>query len=299
MAHSPRIVAHGGVGAPSDWSDGCEAAVDAARRVLADGGDALAAAVAAVVRLEDDGRFNAGRGSALRLDGETIEMDAAVATSDGRIGAVAAIREVRNPVLVAERVLETPHLLLAGEGATRFARRKGFGPFREVQELRRKRWERAIRKVASREGRDDLARWNDVRPEDVWNFPGEIPVPRGTDTVGAVVRDDRGRLAVASSTGGTTMMLLGRVGDTPLPGCGFMASPAAAVAPTGVGETIVARFAALRVHDRIAAGEDPAAACEASVAAFPDAIPYGVIAIGPEGSGVAHNRDMPWAEGGV
>src|SRR5204863_9005046 len=101
-------------------------AAEAARAVLAAGGEALAAALAATVVLEDDPRFNAGTGSNLRLDGRLIEMDASVMASDGRFGAVACVQRVKNPILVAARVMETPHLLLVGEGATAFARRTGF-----------------------------------------------------------------------------------------------------------------------------------------------------------------------------
>lgn len=118
----PVLVTHGGAGGPRENSDACERAGDAGLRALAEGGNALSAAVAATVVLEDDPRLNAGTGSNLRLDGETIEMDAAVMTGDARFGAVAAIQRVRNPVEVARAVLDTPHLLLAGEGATRFAR---------------------------------------------------------------------------------------------------------------------------------------------------------------------------------
>ena len=92
-----------------------QAAAQRARTVLDEGGDAFAAALAATVVLEDDPRFNAGTGSNLRLDGKLVQMDAAVIASDGRFGGVACIEAVQNPVLVAARVIETPHLLLVGE----------------------------------------------------------------------------------------------------------------------------------------------------------------------------------------
>src|SRR6185369_740830 len=117
---------HGGAASPNTLSDGCVAAARAAQAALDAGGDALGAALAATVVLEDDPRFNAGTGSNLRLDGRTIEMDASVMTSDGRFGAVTCIERVKNPILVAARVMETPHLTLVGDGATAFARKLGF-----------------------------------------------------------------------------------------------------------------------------------------------------------------------------
>src|SRR5687767_14358316 len=121
-------IAHGGVGSGPELSDGPRAAVDAALAVLEAGGDPLDAAVAGVVVMEDDPRFNAGTGSKVRLDGKTVQMDAAVMDSGGRFGAVAVIEDVKNPVLVARAVAETPHRLIAGDGAQRFARALGHGP---------------------------------------------------------------------------------------------------------------------------------------------------------------------------
>lgn len=127
MSHA--ILTHGGAASPNANSDGCVKANEVARAVLESGGDALAAALAATVVLEDDPRFNAGTGSNLRLDGRVIEMDASIMTSDGRFGSVAAIQRVKNPILVAAKVRDTPHLTLVGEGATAFARRLGFPDF--------------------------------------------------------------------------------------------------------------------------------------------------------------------------
>src|SRR5262245_13173709 len=120
------ILVHGGVGSPAAWKDGCEKAAARALARLGSGADALDAAVEAATMLEDDGRYNAGSGSSLRLDGSTIEMDASVMDSRGGIGCVAAIRRVKNPVLVAREVMKSPHMLLCGEGAVGFARACGF-----------------------------------------------------------------------------------------------------------------------------------------------------------------------------
>ncbi|MBM4360886.1 MAG: isoaspartyl peptidase/L-asparaginase, partial [Deltaproteobacteria bacterium] len=106
---------HGGAASPASHSDACVAAAEAAGALLERGADAMVAALEATRLLEDEPRFNAGTGSNLRLDGMTAQMDAAVMTSDLRFGAVACIEAVRNPILVAARVMETPHLMLVGE----------------------------------------------------------------------------------------------------------------------------------------------------------------------------------------
>src|SRR4051794_10283331 len=98
------IVAHGGVGSPREYDDGCERAVQRAVQELDLSGDALEAAIAAVAEMEDDGRFNAGSGSVLCLDGSTVEMDASIMDTRGRLGAVACVQGIRNPVLLARAV---------------------------------------------------------------------------------------------------------------------------------------------------------------------------------------------------
>ena len=143
------IVVHGGAGAPTSLNDGCEAAAAAAAAKLRDGADALGAAVEAVVVMENDGRFNAGSGAVLRVDGETLELDAGVMDSTGRLGAVAAVRRVCNPVLVARRVADTPHILLAGEGATAFAKAVGLEAELVPSDRARERHRRLVEHLAS------------------------------------------------------------------------------------------------------------------------------------------------------
>ncbi len=223
------IVVHGGCGR---WESsdspaalkGVRAAVQAGARVLADGGSALDAVCAAVVVLEDDPLFNAGTGSTLNRDGDA-EMDAAVMTGDLRCGGVAAIRRVRNPVLVARRVMEeTPHVLLAGRGATAFARRQGFRDYDPVTPEARRRLRSAVAAGAAR------------------------------GTVGAVALDADGRLAAATSTGGIALKLPGRVGDSPVPGAGNYATRFAAASATGRGELILRHVVTKALCDRVAAG---------------------------------------------
>jgi isoaspartyl peptidase/L-asparaginase-like protein (Ntn-hydrolase superfamily) len=314
------ILTHGGAASPHHNSDGCHRAAERARAVLDAGGDALAAALEATRVLEDDPRFNAGTGSNLRLDGATIEMDAAVMTSDGRFGAVSCIERVQNPVLVAARVLETPHLLLVGAGATAFARRLGFPDYDPATEGAKAKYARAVAELRGAGDGDyavDAAPWRRMKVDAYWNFatpaPEVVPPPvtmgpqaapnpgpakpapgadEGCDTVGAVVRDSHGRFAATASTGGTLYMLRGRVGDSPLMGCGVYAGPHGAVAATGVGEEIVRRFLAKTVYDWLAEDVPPVRAAQRAIAMFPDVVDAGLLVVGRNGQAVASNRNM-------
>ncbi|MEN8149626.1 MAG: isoaspartyl peptidase/L-asparaginase [Planctomycetota bacterium] len=291
----PIVVVHGGVSAPAEWKDGCVAAAEAGVAALRDGAGALDAAIAATIALEEDGRFNAGRGSVVRIDGETMEMDAGLMTGEGEIGAVASLRGFRNPILAAREVMDTPHVLLAGPGAARFCERRGLeprteGPTPECMD----RHVKVMARLAARTIR--RPEWRDADWERMWNF--ETPLPedlRPTDTVGAVVRDGEGRFAVTNSTGGAVPMLLGRVGDSPIPGAGFWAGPHGAVTTTGVGEAIISRLAAKAIYDRLADGETPQAAVDAVVAEFPEYDWFGALAVNATDHAIGRNRHMPEA----
>ena len=258
-------IAHGGQGSPQANADGCRAAVDAALAALEANGDPVDAAVAGVMVLEDDPRFNAGTGSIVRLDGHTVQMDAAVMRSDGRFGAVAGVEEVKNPVRVARAVLDTPHLLLAGDGATRFARTLGMPVYDPRTPASLARVELLRRKlVADDPSLPDAWRAFDWRAH--WNFERSIadaglapaidgaPVDAGHDTVGVAVRAPDGRFGVALSSGGTAITLRGRVGDVPILGAGLYAGPYGAAAGTGTGERIVEAGVARKVHEWLAEG---------------------------------------------
>ncbi len=213
------IVVHGGAGGlPRDeerverMRSGAAAAVEAGHAVLAAGGAALDAVEAAVVVLEDDPEFNAGRGAALTEYGR-VELDASMMDGTHRAaGAVAAVRGVRNPIRAARAVLEEGrHVLLVGPPAIEFAATAGLA------------FEAETWFVTERER---LALANAAEPA------------RGT--VGAVARDAEGRLAAATSTGGVSGQRLGRVGDSPLVGAGTWADDATvAVSCTGHGESII------------------------------------------------------------
>lgn len=293
---APAIIVHGGAVVTASHYDGCELAARQGFEALMTGSHALDAALAAAVVLEDDPRFNAGTGSSLCLDGQTIQMDAAVMDSSGRFGAVAAISEVKNPVLVARRLTNTPHLMLAGEGARRFALKCGFAPYDPVTELARQRWRNVLQYLKD----------NNVGPlspyidafdlPSHWNYSRTLEEIVGcSDTIGAVTRDKDGNFAVAASTGGTTLMLLGRVGDVPIMGAGVYAGPYGAVTATGHGEELIRRMVCKRVYDLLARGAHPEEACEEVVAEVPDRTPIGLIALTRTAEGVASNRPMPHA----
>ncbi|NGZ86245.1 isoaspartyl peptidase/L-asparaginase [Duganella aceris] len=316
----PCVLVHGGAGSPLAYRDGCIAAAEQGLNALRAGGDALAAAVAAVVMLEDDPRFNAGTGSALRMDGRTIEMDAAVMDSLGALGAVACLQRVRNPVLVAKAVTHTPHWLLCGSGAQRFAHDIGAAEHDVATPQARARHEEMLQQLRHgepvRHGSDNadfLDYWNFAMPPpslhdaaavagaaatDGSGQGGTAPPTRrdaACDTVGAVVRDGAGHFAVAGSTGGATPSLLGRVGDTPIIGAGFYAGPQAAIAVTGIGEQIVRHLLARTVYDWLAGGMPLALALERAVALFDPAVAIGVIAVSRDDSGSRSNNPMPTA----
>ena len=292
---APLVVTHGGAGASMRDQDGCAAAANAGLASLRNGAGAFEAAVAAVTVLEDDPRFNAGTGSVLRMDGVTIEMDAAVMDDQGRLGAVAGLRRVRHPVQVAAAVAHTPHWLLCGEGALRFARHIGAADHDPTTEQARRKHQSMLddlqrgKRLVHGEDNEDFARY--------WNYPTPPAVAPGApcDTVGAVVRDAAGNFAVAGSTGGCAPALLGRVGDTPIIGAGFYAGPAGAVAVTGIGEHIVRHLLAHTVHGWLADGMPLAAALRRALTLFDPAIDVGLIAVGVGDSGACSNRDMPSA----
>jgi beta-aspartyl-peptidase (threonine type) len=268
-------IAHGGQGSPPSRADGCRAAVDAALRALEATGDPVDAAVAGVVALEDDPRFNAGTGSVVRIDGHTVQMDAAVMRSDGRFGAVAGVEEVKNPVRVARAVMDTPHLLLAGDGATRFARTLGMPVYdpRTPESLDRAR--RTQAKLLA--GDPSLpAAWRGFDWRARWNFEGSLQdaglvqqggpeLDAGHDTVGVAVRASDGRFGVALSTGGTAITLRGRVGDVPILGAGLYAGRYGAAASTGTGERIVEAGIARKVEEWLGEGASAEEAAERAV----------------------------------
>jgi isoaspartyl peptidase/L-asparaginase-like protein (Ntn-hydrolase superfamily) len=266
--------------------DGTDRAAAKALASLKSGASALDAALAAVVVLEDDPRFNAGTGANIRLDGKTIQMDAAcMEGQSGAFGAVAAIERVKNPVLVARKVMDTPHILIVGEGATRFARAMGFPDFDPTCAENKARFER-VRAILKGSDPRQLEAWQRYDWKKAWNFPTPLKEALGSpDTVGCVTRDDKGNFAAAISTGGTTITFYGRVGDVPMYGAGIYAGPKGAVACTGNGEDIVKRLVAKATYDLLERGLSAQQAVDRMLATFPANIDLGLVAIGPNTTG--------------
>lgn len=294
------VVTHGGAGGPREHSDGCERAAGRGLDELRRGEPALNAVIEATKVMEDDPRMNAGTGSNYRMDGTTIEMDAAVMDHRLRFGAVAAIQRVRYPVEVAAMVLESPHLLLAGEGATAFARLRGVPDFDPSSQRARERYAKVRKFFAEGGTGEDFVPWRERDPARYWNFKADLndtllALAGPSDTVGAVARDAEGRCSAALSTGGTSVMMRGRVGDTPVIGAGLYAGPEGAAASTGDGEEIMRLVLAKQVYDWMAAGVPAQEAVERGVALVPAAYTVGLIAVSRRDHGVADNRTMPSA----
>jgi beta-aspartyl-peptidase (threonine type) len=240
------ILVHGGAGlVTAERYDrlraGVRAAAEAGNAILDTDGSALDAVVAAVRVLEDDPEFNAGTGASLTRDG-TVETDASVMDGDTRrVGAVAAVPDLGNAVLLARAVLDAgEHAILAGPAAWQFASEVGIAPAPTgslITARARERLQEALGAVREREG----------------------------GTVGAVARDRQGRLAAATSTGGTVRKRSGRIGDSPIPGAGTWADREIAVSCTGDGEAIL-RIALARTIAAFAASGMTAR--EASTAAL-------------------------------
>src|ERR1700736_845013 len=241
------LIAHGGAGGRARTSERAPrrrallAAVDSGARILRDGGSALDAVAGTVKMLEDDPFFNAGYGSVLTLDGQ-VEMDAAVMVAEHsrtnqsspngasgaatgmiriRAGGVVLVSRVRNPILLARAVMElTPHVLMGGAAAERLARRAGLElcrPDELISERSRERWRKLMESRA-------------MAADDEVDRHG---------TVGAVAIDAHGDIAAATSTGGISGKLPGRIGDSAIIGAGLFGDARGGASATGTGEAIL------------------------------------------------------------
>lgn len=245
---SISLVVHGGAwDIPDTHVDankrGVTRACEAGWSVLERGGSALDAIVAAIVVMEDDATFDAGVGSILTREGR-VEMDAGL--MDGKtldVGACAAVTRIKNPILLARNILNSENVLMVGEGAEKFARECGI-EFCEPSAL---------------VTQEQLDIWEEHRRN---QMPQTVSLSIPSDTVGAVARDAAGNLAAGNSTGGRDFKMPGRVGDSPIVGCGFLADNLLGGATcTGWGEailrTVMAKSALdfLKVADPMTAAE--------------------------------------------
>lgn len=254
----------------AEYEAALQAALDAGAKVLREGGTAIDAVRTAIVALEDDPRFNAGRGAVFTWDG-TNELDASI--MDGRdlsAGAVAGVTGVRNPILLADAVrLDGRHVFLSGKGAEQFAAEQGL-------ELADPAW------FATEPRLRALEKFKAGKVSAI-----EVDLKFGT--VGAVALDSAGNLAAGTSTGGTTGKRWGRIGDSPVIGAGtFADNRACAVSATGEGEYFIRVGVARRICSRVElAGEDVLTAADAVIAEV-GALggEGGVIVLGPDGEAV-------------
>lgn len=244
------LVVHGGAGKWRPGSDeeaiaGVRAAVEVGRAILQQGGAALDAACAAAVVLEDNPIFNAGTGGTLNFDGY-VEMDACLMESEhAQIGAVSGLQRVKNPILVARKVMEeTDHCMLTGDGALRFARTMGFADYDPITPERQRDW--ADKKAKLDESMQE-------RAFKTRRFLKQHPEYAG-GTIGVVALDERGVLCAATSTGGYTLKLAGRVGDSPLPGAGNYADKVVGASATGTGEYVMRSLATRQIADYVRGG---------------------------------------------
>jgi L-asparaginase / beta-aspartyl-peptidase len=296
---NPVLVVHGGAWAiPDDMVEahlnGVRNAAAAGWRVLERKGSALDAVEEAIVILEDDETFDAGRGSFLNRDGK-VQLDAFI--MDGatlRGGGVGCVERLRNPVRAARKILsDSPHVYFVAEGAERFAAEHGIALCRnedliiprEVERLR------AYQAQASTNG-------NDL-------FVSEIPDPilkdmLSHDTVGAVALDSAGNIAASTSTGGTLNKAPGRLGDSSLIGCGCYADNlSAAASTTGWGEPIMKLVLAKWAADRVESGSLPEWVAQEAMNYLKQRLNGhgGIILLDAQGRfGIAHNTPrMAWA----
>lgn len=292
--HDPVLVIHGGAWAiPDDMVEahlnGVRDAMNAGWRVLERGGPALDAVEEAVVVMEDDETFDAGRGSFLNRDGK-VQLDALI--MDGstlRAGGVGCVERLRNPIRAARKILsDSPHVYFVAEGAERFAEEHGIKLCnnddlvipREVDRLREFQASAANAKPGSAQ---DL-------------FAPAI----SHDTVGAVALDGDGNIAAATSTGGTLNKAPGRLGDSSLIGCGCYAdNQTAAASTTGWGEPIMKLVLAKWAADRVATGSLPEWVAAEAINYLKDRVNGhgGMILLDARGRfGIAHNTPrMAWA----
>jgi beta-aspartyl-peptidase (threonine type) len=222
-------------------------ALMAGHTVLQRGGSALDAVEATVQVFEDDPLFNAGKGSVFTADGQ-IEMDAAVMDGHtGQAGAVAAVTRVKNPVSAARRVMtHTNHVLLAGPGADRFAAEQGLTMAPPSYFHTEHRWQQLQKAKASQQVQLD---------HDGQARAGTWSIDHKYGTVGAVAMDRQGHLAAATSTGGMTNKMVGRIGDSPIIGAGTYADDATvAVSCTGTGEFFMRGLVAYDIAARMRYG---------------------------------------------
>ncbi len=296
----PVVIVHGGAGA---WHPerrkagilGVKTAAKAGYRILkSPKGTALDAVEAAVKSMEDNPVFNAGLGSTLTID-KHIEMEASIMDGETlRAGATGLLKDIKNPISLARLTMEnTDYILIVGEGAEKLA---------QIFKLERKQPETELR----------LRYWKELKQKLLIGEEKNLPKLRQllqshpnlfeTDTVGAVALDGKGNTAAATSTGGFTLKIPGRIGDSPLIGSGTYAdNQAGACSATGIGEVAIRLVLAKHVCDQMHTGQTAQEATENAITLVNKRLKIknsmGLIAVDTQGRiGAAHNtRNLCWA----
>jgi beta-aspartyl-peptidase (threonine type) len=295
----PVIVVHGGAGT---WNpersqpalEGVKKAAKVGFDLLTGSGNALDAVVEAVAIMEDEGVFNAGCGSSLNIE-KRVEMEASI--MDGKTlqaGAAGLLRDIRNPIRLARIVMEkTDHVFVVGEGAEKLASIFKLERRNLVTEAQLKKYEQ--QKQALLERKFELPK--------LANLIKRYPELFNLETVGAVALDKDGNVAAATSTGGFPLKLPGRIGDSPLIGCGTYAdNQSGACSATGVGEIAIRLVLAKTVCNYMEGGKTAQKAVEEAIKLVNRRMagtynPMGLIAVNPRGDlGAAHNSpNLCWA----
>lgn len=247
---SMSLIVHGGAGdiPQATWSlylEGCKQAVETGWKILRGGGRALEAVQAAIVILEDNPAFDAGIGSVLNRDG-VVEMDAGIMEGEHlQAGACAGVTRVKNPIRLARAILESENTFMVARGAEKFAEANGLEmipPEAFVVE-------------------EEVRRWRGFLTQ-----PPPVEELFHGDTVGCVAVDRDGNVAAGTSTGGRDFKMPGRVGDSPLIGCGYYAdNRGGGASTTGWGEGITRLVLCKWVVDELARGREPAVAARDAV----------------------------------
>ncbi|OAH13820.1 isoaspartyl peptidase/L-asparaginase family protein [Streptomyces jeddahensis] len=283
------LAVHGGAGTALDrattspelakaYRDGLSQALQAGQQVLDRGGNSTDAVQAAVERLEDNPLFNAGKGAVFNADAGH-ELDASIMRgTDLKAGAVAGVRNVRNPIQAARLVMdESKHVMLAGEGADDFAAAHGLKMVTQDYYFTQARWDALMKAKAAAAGDTSAAKSKETLADE-----------QAKGTVGAVAVDRDKDLAAATSTGGLTNKLPGRVGDSPIIGAGTYAkNGTVAASATGAGEVFIRGAATSTISNLIEFGKMnvPEAAYQVIVKRLPQlGGTGGVIALGPDGT---------------
>ncbi len=257
------ILTHGGAASDPQNADGTLAAAQLGMDLLKNGKMPLDAVVHSVKYLEDDPRFNAGVGSQLRVDDRTVQLDASCMTSNGQFGAVACLEGVQNPIDIAQGILHSSYILIAGDGARVFAQEQHI-PIRPLH----------------------------------YSGEGKTSQKGGSsscDTVGAVAFNGTG-FAAALSSGGLKHAAIGRVGDVPLPGCGLFCGPVGAVACTGDGEFIALKILAKEVYGWLEKNMPPSVAAQKAMTLFDTSIEVGLIILTKNDCASHARNGMAWSQ---